>query len=129
MVVMADGGDGGVRRTQWGFIVCRLSAVHSYSEHRKTIEALNERCSSAPTINKVQTIGLPPHSHLIAYLALGEGEGVSHISPCPCDPLTLYLRHHGKTFLMLYFNYFLFLQIEFQLVDIVQALKGLGLPD
>ena len=30
---------------------------------------------------------------------------------------------------MLYFNYFLFLQIEFQLVDIVQALKGLGLPD
>ena len=54
---------------------------------------------------------------------------MSSLSPCPCDPLTLYLRHHGKTFLMLYFNYFLFLQIEFQLVDIVQALKGLGLPD
>ena len=77
MVVMADGGDGGVRRTQWGFIVCRLSAVHSYSEHRKTIEVLNERCSSAPTINKVQTIGLPPHSHLIMGISGPGGRGGS----------------------------------------------------
>ena len=75
-------GDGEVGRTQWGFIVCRLSAVHSCSEH-----GINNRAAQWALLKcshyKQSTNNRPAATFSPNYISGPGGRGDSPIfSPC-----------------------------------------------
>ena len=121
-------GDVGVGRTQWGFIVCRLSAVRSCSQH-----GINNRAAQWALLKcshyKQSTNNRPAATFSPNYISGPGGRGDSPIFS-PCVILWHYIcvtieRDFGCSMSIIAF----FCRMGFHLFDIVQALKGLGLPD